>query len=146
VLTNAPPTLAEKEKLALLTAGQLKYVLGADAAIITKEGGGHPQVDVVLNCERCEELGVKVVIVVSEMMTTSRRSDETLIFNSPKADAIISTGCFEPLDLPPVARLIGGPTIPDLPVTLTERLPASTQVIRGATSHLGASWITSREY
>lgn len=146
VLTNAPPSLIEKEKLALLTATQVKYVLAADGAIITKEGGGHPQIDVVLNCERCEELGVKTVIVVSEMMTTSRRSDETLIFNSPKADAIVSTGCFEFLDLPAVERLIGGPTIPDLPVHLAERLAASTHVVRGASSHLGYSWITSQEY
>lgn len=146
VLSNTPPAMIDKKRNAMLASGLAKNELNADAVIITKEGGGHPQVDIALNCEMSEALGMKTQIIVAEFMTTSGTSNEAILFNTPKADAIVTSGCLQLLELPAVDRVIGGLSIPDFPNPLNEALIGYNRLIRGSLSQLSDSWYTSIKY
>lgn len=145
IMTNAPAAMVDKERSTMLAAGLAKYILKADAAIITKEGGGHPQVDMSLHCEKCEELGIKTVMILTEFMTTGGSSEESLLFNSPKANAIVSAGCLETVDYPEM-EVIGEQKISNFAAPLNSAFKAYNRDVRGSLSQLGESWMTSFEY
>jgi len=146
VVTVAHFTEPERERAATMAAKLVKSVLGADGAILTKIGGGAPHVDMAQTCEICEELGVKTALVVADI-SADETSGGGLIFNTPRADALVNVGAFaRPLTLPPVARVIGGP------VTFSNNKPAEEEIVLptthslcGAVSQLGASRQTTRE-
>lgn len=146
VATVAQVTQPERERAATMAAKLVKSVLGADGAILTKIGGGAPHIDLAQTCEICEELGVKTTVLVADQ-STSGTSEGALIFNTPRADAIVNVGGFSTVTtLPPVKRVIGGP------VTFSNNTPAegeivvSTNVINGALSQIGGSKQMRREF
>jgi len=51
VVSPEPTSLAEIKRTSMMAAGLLKYTLGAEGVIITKEGGGHTDVDMMENCD-----------------------------------------------------------------------------------------------
>lgn len=108
VITNEHAKIDEKEKSAVLAAKMIKYVLGADGVIISQTGGGHPNIDLMLNCRMCEKYGVRTVIIVSEE-SNFKGTQFPLTMMVPEADAIISTGNInEVAELPAVERVVGG--------------------------------------
>jgi glycine reductase len=145
IVKNAPSAQKDKERMAMMATTQAKYLFKADAAILTKEGGGHPQIDMSLNCEWCEELGIKTVLLLTEFLTTGGGKEESLIFNTDKADAIVSAGYAEMVDFPAMDRVLGGNTIPDVKVTMDQPFQAMCKLVRGSLSQLGDSWMMSVE-
>jgi len=108
VVNNVHHELSWKERNAMISTSLLNNNLRAEAVIITKEGGGHPQVDVGLQVDILEkEYGIKTVAVLVEMLSHSNDSYGQLIFKSDYADAIVSTGCTETVTLPPPSKEIG---------------------------------------
>jgi glycine reductase len=100
-------TLPEKERGAAFAANTAA-LLGADSAIITMEGGGHGNVDLMLTCNRCERLGIRTVLVNCESVSPNS-ADTSFIYVVPEANAIVSTGNTEAtVDLPAVERVLGG--------------------------------------
>ena len=145
VITVAQSTEPERERAAAMAAKLVKSVLGADGAILTKIGGGAPHVDLAQTCELCEELGVKTSVVVADL-STDATSEGALLFNTPRADAIVNVGDFSgATTLPPMERVVGGP------VTFRNGNPAEGEIevinhlINGAMSQLGASRWMMRE-
>ncbi len=65
VITNENVTLMDKERSSSMTAKLVQF-LGADAAIVSEEGFGNPDADLVMNCNRLEKLGVKTVLITDE--------------------------------------------------------------------------------
>ncbi len=150
VMTNAPAQIEDKRRNAMMSVGLVKYHLGAEGLIITKEGGGHPQIDIQLTCEMGERLGVKSVIAISGFTSRNNSSDEVVIFNSEAANAIVSSGCLENIQLPRMKKVIGGIHIPDL--TTVHRCDPHTafehqnRFVRGSLSQLGGTWHSSEVY
>ena len=150
VLSNTPHTVTDKQRNAMMASGLVKHHLKADGVIITKEGGGHPQIDIQLNCELCEKMGVRTSILINEFLSTSNASDEVLLFRSEYADAIVTSGCFADLDLPGPDKVIGHTPIPDrLKKGLCD--PARgfrhyNRYIRGTMSQLGDTPHTSERF
>ena len=146
VLTNTPSSMVNKERNSLMAVKLAKYFLNADAVIITKEGGGHPQVDVALICDKSEVLGIKTAIAVTEFFNTSGTSDEAMLVKTSNATAIVSAGCLETLSLPGMDRIIGGLTIPEISTPLSEPCRTYNRNIRGCMSQLCESYYTSKKY
>ena len=145
ILKNAPSSQEDKNRMARMAATQAKYLFNADAVILTKEGGGHPQLDLAICCEQCEKLGVRTVLLLTEFLTTDGDKEETLIFNNRCADAIVSAGYSEMVEFPPVEKVYGGDTIPDVSVSMHDGFSARCKLVRGSMSQLGDSRLTSRE-
>ncbi len=95
----------DKERASMLAA-KLARELGADAAIITTDGGGNSHTDTMLTVRACEREGIRTVALVAEL--------GGLTDHVPEADAIINVGNAEelvPAWLP--ERVVGGATLID---------------------------------
>jgi len=151
VLTNEPVRLATKQAAAAKTVELVKK-LGADGVIISKEGFGNPDADLMLLIRGLEEAGIKTVAISDEYAGPDGGS-QSLADVTPEADAIISVGnANERLILPPMDRLLG--PIKDLghlagayPQSLHDdgSLEIELQGIIGATNELGSHTLSCRE-
>ena len=95
-----------KEVIAENTA-RLASTLRADGALITWVGGGNAFVDVMLTIAACERQGVKTVLVGYEF-GGREGTDSPLLYYTPEADAMVSTGSRNRgIELPAPERLVG---------------------------------------
>ena len=65
IITNENVYLADKERSSDWSAKLCEY-LGLDGAIISQEGFGNPDTDLIMNCKKIEAKGVKTVIITDE--------------------------------------------------------------------------------
>lgn len=147
VMTNAHLSIADKKRSALMAAKLVRFTLDADGVIITKEGGGHPDIDLMECCEQCELLGVKSCLINSEMLAPNGTGSAMVAF-SRFADCIISVGNIDEMveDLSSMERVIGGQTMgTDVqgPFDGPMRLPI--RMFPNAISLAGLSKITTEE-
>lgn len=142
VLTVGQSTEPERERSVAIAAKLVKHVLAADGVIITRLGGGATNVDLAQTAELCEQLGVKTVICNSIIGNTA---DESLVFNTPKVDAIVSIGSLGSfINLPSVDKLIGNPIqFGDKQANDNITIPAS--LLNGTMNAIGASKVRIRE-
>ena len=106
ILTNELPTLAGKERSSFYAA-QVAKIIGAQGAIITEDGAGNPDTDLMLNCRNLEKYGIKTVLVTDELAGQDGVSPG-LVDAVQEASAMVSTGnANEVIDLPAMDRVIG---------------------------------------
>lgn len=106
ILTKESTMLSEKIHSAEYTQN-LANIIGAEGAIISEEGGGNPETDLMLNCEKLEEIGIKTVLVTDEYAGRDGRS-QGLADVSSKADAVVTNGNGNELvNLPAMDKVIG---------------------------------------
>jgi glycine reductase len=106
ILTNEVLTLTGKERASAFVS-QIAKTIGAQGVIITEDGAGNPDTDLMLNCKNLEESGIKTVLITDEICGRDGGS-QGLADVTEKADAVISTGNLnELLTLPPMDRVIG---------------------------------------
>ena len=143
IITNENVYLADKERSSNWTAKLCKF-LGLDGAIVSQEGFGNPDTDLIMNCKKIEAEGVKTVIVTDEYAGRDGAS-QSLADADAAADAVVTGGnANEVIVLPPMKRIIGmldytdkiaggfdGSLRPD------GSIEAEIQVITGATNELG---------
>lgn len=148
VMANAPLVLADKKRSALMAAKLVKFVLGADGVVITKEGGGHPDIDLMECCEQCERLGVKTSLLNSEMLSPDGTGIYSMIAFSRFADCVISVGNVdEMIELPSVERVIGGKTMAiDIEGPFDGPLKIPIRMLPNAISQVGLTKITTGEF
>lgn len=151
VITNENVTLADKERSSYFTAKLVEW-LGAEAAIISEEGFGNPDADLMMNCTKLEKKGIKTVLVTDEYAGQDGRS-QSLADADPLADAVVTAGnANEVITLPPMKKVIGPIGAADVIAggwkgSLAEdgSITTEIQVIIGATNELGFSKLTTRE-
>jgi glycine reductase len=150
VITNENVTLGDKQRSSTLAA-ELIASLDPDGVIVSKEGFGNPDADLMMNCSKIEAHGIKTVLLTDEFAGQAGAS-QSLVDTHPKADAIVSTGnANEVVVLPPLEKVIGDDRV------LSElaggsskcRLPDGSiaielQAIIGSTNQLGFERISSR--
>lgn len=144
--------LAEKERNAMVTVN-LAQQCRADAIIISQEGGGNPEADLMLICERSEKRDIKSVIVLHDNPGPDGMS-EPMINTSPLATAIVSTGndnCI--ITLPEMKKNIGRREqlrlLSGCPEDCEQgngTIKAGVFVIMGSTSNLGDGNYTTEAY
>jgi glycine reductase complex component B subunit alpha and beta len=106
ILHPVSPGLADKERNAAYSV-RLAHYLQADGMVITEEGGGNPETDLMLLCRRAEQSGIRTVIFLHENAGEDGRS-EAITYTTSEADAVISVGnTNEIIHLPAMERVIG---------------------------------------
>jgi len=106
--TMAASDNEERDRNCMLAAEHAKWNLAADGVILTKYGGGAPHADLSLTARRCEELGIRTTVQVSDM-SWDRRAESALLFNYPVVDAIVYVGGRDTdWDVPAAGRVIAG--------------------------------------
>lgn len=152
VITNENVYLADKERSSNYTAKLVEY-LGADAVIISEEGFGNPDADLVMNCNKITEIGIKTVLVTDEYAGQDG-SSQSLADSTTKGDAVVTAGnANEVVVLQPMEKVIGHPEAANIIAgghmgSLREdgSIEAEIQVITGATSEVGYNYLTAKEF
>jgi glycine reductase len=147
VITNENVTLADKERSSSL-AVRLVRMLGAEAVIISEEGFGNPDADLILNCVKAEKAGIKTVLVTDEF-AGANGAGQSLADSCPEGDAVVTAGnANAAIILPPMARVIGDPGQADIVAggffgshRPDGSLEVEIQAILGATCELGLTRI-----
>lgn len=152
VITNENVYLADKVRSSNYTAKLVEY-LGADAVIISEEGFGNPDADLVMNCNKISEKGIKTVLVTDEYAGQNGAS-QSLADSTPNGDAVVTGGnANELITLSPMEKVIGHVEVADVIAgghvgSLKEdgSIEAEIQVITGATSEVGFNYLSAKGY
>ena len=152
VTSNLNVTLADKERSSEY-ASKLVKLIGAEGAIVTEEGFGNPDADLMMLCKKIEEYGIKTVLITDEYAGRDG-SSQSLADAVPQADAVISVGnANEVITLPPMKRIIGDLKPAEViaggfvgSVTAGGGLNIEIQSIMGSTCQLGFGRLTARGY
>ncbi|MCE5235760.1 MAG: glycine/sarcosine/betaine reductase component B subunit [Clostridiaceae bacterium] len=150
VVTNENVTLADKERSSNMTAKLVEF-LGADAAIISEEGFGNPDADLVMNCNKIEKKGIKTVLITDEYAGRDGAS-QSLADSTPLGDACVTAGnANEVVTLPRMDTVIGYPEVADIiaggyagSLAADGSITAEIQVITGSTNELGYYTLTAK--
>ena len=144
VLIVSRYTEPERERSVAMVANMVKSTLGADGVIITKASGGAPDIDAAQTAQKCEDLGVKAVLI---MFDVASGVESGTVFNLPGARAIVNTGNeWELVRLPSVERVMGRPVVLPSGVTSDGELDKAINWIAGALDQEGHSKIVSVRY
>jgi glycine reductase len=144
ILTVSRVTEPERERSAMMAANMAKFVLGADGVILTKASSGAPDIDLAQTAQRCEDLGVKPVLIIFDR---SNRGEIGEVFNLPGARAIVTTANqYETLHLPAVKRTIGKRVTLPSGRTCDGELDRVFRFIRGGLDQEGITHIGSVRY
>lgn len=106
ILTPELTTLEGKFRTCDYTA-KLCKMLGADGVIISEEGYGNPDSDLLMICKRLESAGIKTVLITDECSGWDGMS-QPLADTAKEAVAVVSGGnVSHVVTLPPADRVIG---------------------------------------
>ena len=141
IITNENVYLADKERSSNWTAKLTKY-LGLDGAIVSQEGFGNPDTDLIMNCKKIEGQGVKTVIITDEYAGRDGAS-QSLADADPAADAVVTGGnANEVIKLPKMDKHIGDLQYVEADGSITVEI----QAITGATNELGFNKMSATGY
>lgn len=106
ILTNENVFLADKERHSDMVA-KLADWMGLDGVLITEEGYGNPDTDLMMNCRKVEQKGVKVVLITDEFPGKDGKS-QSLADICDEATALASCGQGNAtLHFPAMEKVIG---------------------------------------
>lgn len=150
ILTNENVTLGDKERSSNMVT-KLAQQLGLDAAIVSEEGFGNPDADLMMNCRKLEAAGIKTVLLTDEFAGGMGES-QSLADAHPSANAVISNGNANMMvDLPAMKRVIGHPSFANViaggfdgSLRSDGSIRVELQAITGATSELGFHYLTAK--
>lgn len=91
VATIASADNLDRERNTRFSANLVQWALKADAAVLTKFGGGVPHTDLSETARLLERNGIKTAVQVTDL-ARDRRVESALLFNFPEVDAIVCIG------------------------------------------------------
>ena len=150
IITNENVYLADKQRSSDWTA-KLCRMLDLDGVIVSQEGFGNPDTDLIMNCKKIEAEGVKTVIITDEYAGRDGKS-QSLADADVAADAVVTGGnANQTIILPKLDKVIvtldyvtkiAGAS----EETLREdgSLEVELQVITGATNETGFNKLSAR--
>ena len=152
IITNENVTLSDKERSSNWTAKLVEY-LGIDAVIISEEGFGNPDTDLMMNCKKITDKGVKTVVLTDEYAGRDGAS-QSLADADKSADAVVTAGnANEIIELPAMKKIIGDITPTDVIAGGFEgslkddgSIVAELQLIVGSTSEIGFNKLSATDY
>lgn len=150
IITNENVYLADKMRSSDWTA-KLCDFLGVDGAIVSQEGFGNPDTDLIMNCKKITAKGVKTVIITDEYAGQDGKS-QSLADADPSADAVVTGGNANMvINLGPMDTVIGYPEVADIIAGGTAgslradgSIEAELQVVTGATNEMGFNCFSAR--
>ena len=150
IITNETVYLADKERSSDWSAKLAEY-LGLDGVIISQEGFGNPDTDLIMNCKKIEDKGIRTVIVTDEYAGRDGAS-QSLADADKAADAVVTGGnANETIVLPAMDNVIGTYDHVDVIAggfdgSLREdgSIEVEIQAITGATNELGFNKMSAK--
>jgi len=134
----------ERERSVAMAANIVKSIFDAHGVIITKSSGGAPDVDAAQTAQKCEDMGIKAVLI---MFGSESGTDSSTVFNLPGANAVINTGNpFRVLRLPAVKRTIGKTVVLPTGVSSDGEIRKAPNFIIGALDLAGHTHMVSVQY
>ncbi len=150
IITNENVTLADKKRSSSY-AVKLARMLGVDGVVISEEGFGNPDADLIMNCWKAERAGIKTVLITDEYAGRDG-SSQSLADSCPEGDACVTAGnANEIIVLPPMKKVIGDPAKADViaggffgSLSPDGSMEVELQAIMGSTCELGYNLIGAR--
>jgi glycine reductase len=150
IVTNETVYLKDKHRSSDFVAKLSEY-LGLDGVIISQEGFGNPDTDLIMNCKKVEEKGIKTVIVTDEYAGRDGAS-QSLADADKLATAVVTGGnANETIQLPKMDRLIGQLDYVDViaggfdgSLKQDGTIEVEIQAITGATNELGFNKMSAK--
>lgn len=150
IITNENVYLADKERSSDCTA-KLCKMLDLDGVIVSQEGFGNPDTDLIMNCKKIEAEGIKTVIITDEYAGRDGKS-QSLADADVAADAVVTGGnANEVVILPKLDKVIGTLDYVTKIAGASEEtlredgsLEVELQVITGATNETGFNKLSAR--
>ncbi|MCL2555963.1 MAG: glycine/sarcosine/betaine reductase component B subunit [Firmicutes bacterium] len=151
IITNENVFLADKIRSSDWTAKIVSH-LDLDGVIISQEGFGNPDTDLIMNCKKVEGVGVKTVIITDEYAGREGTS-QSLADADPAADAVVTGGnANQVITLPKLDKVIGTLDYTDkiaggFKGSLNKKdgtITVEIQAITGATNELGFNKLSAR--
>ena len=143
-------SLADKMRSSDWTSKLCEF-LGVDGAIVSQEGFGNPDTDLIMNCKKIEAKGVKTVIITDEYAGRDGAS-QSLADADASANAVVTGGNANMvINLPAMDKVIGYPEVADIiaggfdgSLQKDGSIVAELQVITGATNEMGFNKLSAR--
>ena len=150
IITNENVYLADKQRSSDWTA-KLCKMLDLDGAIVSQEGFGNPDTDLIINCKKIEAEGVKTVIITDEYAGRDGKS-QSLADADAAADAVVTGGnANQVIILPKLDKVIGTLDYVTKIAGASEEtlredgsLEVELQVLTGATNETGFNKLSAR--
>jgi glycine reductase len=150
IITNENVYLADKERSSNWSAKLADY-LGVDGVIVSEEGFGNPDTDLIMNCKKIENKGIKTVLITDEYAGRDGTS-QSLADADVRANAVVTGGnANEVIELPPMDKIIGHVEVADViaggfdgSLHADGSITAELQVITGATNEMGFNKLSAR--
>ena len=144
VATIAATDNADRDRNCRASANLVKRVLGADAAVLTKYGGGAPHADLAETGRLLEGMGVRTAVMATDV-ARDRRVESALLFNTPEVDAIVYCGGMDTRwQVEPAQRIVAGS--PRMAEALSGIRELRAQNVAGVTNLQGASRLGVARY
>lgn len=150
IITNENVYLADKMRSSDWTSKLCEF-LGVDGALVSQEGFGNPDTDLIMNCKKIEAKGVKTVIITDEYAGRDGAS-QSLADADASANAVVTGGNANMvINLPAMDKVIGYPEVADIiaggfdgSLQKDGSIVAELQVITGATNEMGFNKLSAR--
>ena len=149
-ITNENVYLADKQRSSDWTAKFCRY-FDLDGIVLSQEGFGNPDTDLIMNAKKIEQQGVKTVIITDEYAGRDGKS-QGLADSDPLANAVVTGGNANQLIMLPkmdkvigtldyVTKIAGGS---DQTLQADGSLEVEIQAITGATNETGFNLLSAR--
>ena len=144
VATIASADNFDRERNCRFAANLVCTVLKADAAVLTKFGGGVPHTDLSETARLLEGMGIKTAVQVTDL-ARDRRVESALLFNFPEVNAIVCIGGNSTRwKVPRAERVIAAS--PELKEVLDGPLELESLNVVGVANQQGASRLRAMIY
>ncbi len=108
ILVPHASQLHYKSLYARMAAGIAHDLMGCDGVVVSKDGGGQGDVDLMQVVQACEMLGIRAAAATSEL-AGPRGDMYPVVTTVEQADALVSLGNLtEPVQFGPIDRVVGG--------------------------------------
>lgn len=135
---------ADRDRNCRTAAALVQWALNADAAVLTKYGGGVPHADLAETARLLESKGIRTAVMVSDV-SRDRRVESALLFNFPEVNAVVYGGGNDTRwQVPPAGRVIAGS--PAMSEVLAGVRELSALNVAGVTNQQGASRLRAVVY
>ena len=150
IITNENVSLADKMRSSDWTAKMCRF-LDLDAVIVSQEGFGNPDTDLIMNTKKIEAEGVKTVIITDEYAGRDGKS-QSLADSDPAANAVVTGGnANQVVILPKLDKVIGTLDYVNTIAGGNEHslredgtIEVEIQAITGATNETGFNYLSAR--
>ena len=150
IITNENVYLADKQRSSDWSA-KLCRLLDLDGAIVSQEGFGNPDTDLIMNTKKIEAEGIKTVIITDEYAGRDGKS-QSLADADPSADAVVTGGnANQVIVLPPMETVYGHLEFVDTiaggsanNIDAHGNITVEIQAITGATNETGFNYLSAR--